>query len=73
MAYFNAKSRLLQKKKKGVCVQSLVGNQLRAFKAGKQCYSHLKNEPTEEQSHSTACSLSQVLISNKVKNTTQEC
>lgn len=30
---------------KRVCVQSQVGNQLRVFKAGKQCYSHLKNGP----------------------------
>lgn len=70
VAYFNGNSRLW---KKGVCVRTLVGNQLRVSKAGKQRYSHLKNGPTEEQSNSTAFSLSQVLTSDKVKNTTQEC
>lgn len=63
------------KKKKGVYTQLLVGKQLRA-KAGKHVIPILKRDPLRNRAtEQLYCLLSQVLISDKVKNITltQEC
>lgn len=64
-----------KKKKKGVYTQLLVGKQLRV-KAGKHVIPILKRDPLRNRAtEQLYCLLSQVLISDKVKNImlTQEC
>lgn len=64
-----------KKKKKGVYTQLLVGKQLRV-KAGKHVIPILKRDPLRNRAtEQLYCLLSQVLISDKVKNRmlTQEC
>lgn len=66
---FNVKGRL--REKRGLC-STTRGKPIKSLRQVSNVIPILKNGPTEEQSNSTACSLSQVLISDKVQDTTQE-